>query len=199
VLSFIEGRVAKLPGEGKVVVRVGDFGLLCEMVPREANSLRTGEEVKLYTHLHLSGKDLKVSLFAFLEEVERMVFERLLRGPGVGPKVALALLEMGTARLLRAIEEEQVATLTGTPGVGARTAQRLVVELKGKFAEFISRLPEAEAPPTVFAEVTAALVGLGFRENEVLSALDRLHSDGKLSTETPIEEVLRIALERLRH
>jgi len=198
VLSFIEGRVAKLPGEGKAVIRVGDFGLLCEMIPREANSLRTGEEVRLYTCLHLSGQELRVSLFAFLEEVERMVFERLLKGPGVGPKVALALLEMGTARLLRAIEEEQVTTLTGTQGVGAKTAQRLVVELKGKFAEFISQLPAAEAPPTVFGEVTAALVGLGFRESEVLAVLDRLHSEDRLPSDAPIEEVLRIALERLR-
>ena len=198
MLAFIEGVVAHHPGEGRVVVKVGDFGVLVDMVPRDANSLRYGENVKLYVELILNAQDGKLTCYGFLDANTRDVFRMLLKGHGVGPKVALALLEMGTARLVRAIEEEQAAILTGVSGVGAKTAQRLVVDLKGQFTEMMEKLPEVEVAVGPQAEVLQALVGLGFRESEVHSVLANLNAEGTDLTETPLEELLRVALERLR-
>ena len=198
MLAFIEGVVAHHPGEGRVVVKVGDFGVLVDMVSCDANSLRYGERVKLHTKLILNAQDGKFTCYGFLDANTRDVFRLLLKGHGVGPKVALALLEMGTAQLVRAIEEEQAALLTGVPGVGAKTAQRLVVDLKGRFAEMIEKLPEVAVAVGPQAEVTQALVGLGFRESEVHSVLANLSAEGTNIAETPLEELLRVALERLR-
>jgi Holliday junction DNA helicase RuvA len=198
VLAFIEGVVAHHPGEGRVVIKVGDFGVLVDMVPREANSLRYGERVKLHTELILNAQDGKLTCYGFLDVNTREVFRLLKKGHGVGPKVALALLDVGTARLVRAIEEDQAALLTGVPGVGAKTAQRLVVEMKGRFAEVMEKLPDAEVAVGPQAEVTQALVGLGFRESEVHSVLANLSAEGVDLAEAPLEELLRVALERLR-
>ncbi len=198
MLAFVEGIVTQAAGEGRVILKVGDFGVTAEMVPREAHSLRYGEKVRLHTRLLLNAQDGKLTCFGFLDEISRDVFVLLLKSPGVGPKAALSLLEIGTARLLRAIEEGQVATLTSVQGVGTKTAQRLVLELKGKFTDIMSKLPEADIPTAPQREITQALVGLGFRESEVLAALNALHSEGIDLTAAPLEELLRVVLERLR-
>ncbi len=198
MLSFIDGAVTHIAPEGRVTIKCGDFGFIIDMVAREANSLAYGESVRVHTLPIISQQEGRITCYGFLEEVERDIFVRLLRCPGVGPKVALALLEMGSARLLRAIEEEQAATLTSTQGVGAKTAQRLVLELKGKFREMLGQLPDAAAPLAPQAEATQALVGLGFRENEVLSALAALGKEGVSMATTPVEELLKLVLERLR-
>jgi len=168
------------------------------MPPHDARSLRFGEKVRVHTVLMLNPQEGKLSCYGFLDEVSRDVFTLLLKSPGVGPKAALSLLGMGTAPLIRAIEQEQLASLTSVPGIGAKTAQRLVLELKGKFAQVAQRLPEAEVLPAPQAEVTQALAGLGFREAEVLAALNALSSERTGLAELPLEELLRILLERLR-
>lgn len=198
MLSFIDGVVAKILPEAKVVIRTGSFGLSVEMLSRECADLEEGEEVRLFTYLHISTQEIKPALFGFLEEEERDIFTTLLKCPGVGPKVALSLLEMGAGRLVMAIENEELATLTSVTGVGAKTAQRIALELKGKFAKVKERIGEVSVEPSAKAEVMLALKNLGFRENEINSAFASIRNAGKLAEEIEVDELLRLTLEELR-
>ncbi len=198
MLAFVDGVVAQVSPEGKAVLRVGAFGVSVEMLTREASSLEEGEEVRLFTHLHIPSQEIKPSLYGFLEPEEREIFATLLKCPGVGPRVALALLEMGAGRLVSAIEQEELSALTAVPGVGAKTAQRIALELKGKFLKIRERLPESALEVSVRAELILALRNLGFRENEINSALSELRKSGKLVESEELDELLRLTLEHLR-
>ncbi len=126
---------------------------------------------------------------------ERDTFEALIGATGVGPKLALAILSVhAPPALRRALVEDDLAALTEVPGVGKRTAQRLLMELKARLD-----LPEFDAPdsdggPSVRVEVRAALVGLGYGTDEVRDALGQL-DDGV--TDSTVETLLRDALRLL--
>lgn len=198
MLAFVVGRVVESPGEGLVVLRVGDFGLTVEMPRRETHGLEPGEQVRLYTVPHLSTQEPKPTLYGFIQAEERDIFQMLLRSPGVGPKVAMALLELEPAALVSAIESEQVAILTSVPGVGAKTAQRLVLELRGKFKELAEKLPETAVAAGAQNDLADALKGLGFSPREIASALSVLKGAGHQVEELPLDELLRLVLEQLR-
>jgi len=198
MLAFAEGRVVETPGGGRVVLRVGDFGLTVEMPRREAQAMEPGEEIRVYTALHLSAQEPKPTLYGFLQAEERDVFETLLKSHGVGPKVAMSLLELEPAALAAAVESENVAVLTSVPGVGTKTAQRLVLELKGRFAELAAKLPEAAIAVGAQADLMEALRGLGFSPREVSSALVALKGAGHQVEQLALDELLRLVLVQLR-
>jgi len=198
MLAFVEGRVVEIPEDGRIVVRVGDFGIAAQIPHREVQSLQPGEEVRIYTLLHFSPQESKPALYGFLRAEERDVFELLLKSPGVGPKVAMALLELDPAVLVSAIENEQLAVLTGIPGVGTKTAQRLVLELQGKFKELAEKFPEAAMAPGVQGDVADALKGLGFSSREISGAIIALKGTGVQVEQLPLDELLRLGLEQLR-
>ena len=172
----------------RVVVDVGGVGYEIAMSPRGLGTLPpVGEDAVVHTHLHV--REDQLALFGFAAEDERDLFRVLLGASGVGPKLALAMLgSLRPAELRRAVVTEDVDTLTVVPGIGKRSAQKLVLELRARL-----ELPEAEmlGSGSVLAEVREALEGLGYQAAEIREALRELPPDGE------VEDLLRGALQRL--
>ena len=129
----------------------------------------TGESVTLHTHL-LVREDAHV-LYGFATLEERSVFRKLIRISGVGTRTALSVLSgLSVAELAQAVTLQDTARLTKVPGIGKKTAERLLLELKGKLAD---TLP-SEAKTGTGNDVLTALLGLGYSEKEALNAVKSL-------------------------
>jgi holliday junction DNA helicase RuvA len=155
---------------------------------------RLGEEVTLRTHQVV--REDAVTLYAFLEEVERTVFQRLLTANGVGPRLALALVgALGAASVVRAVRERNAALMTSVSGVGKKTAERIVLDLSGKLDDII--LPTAGVGARVpgMDEALRALGALGVSQADADRALRGVIAEqGSL----PAPELIRHALARLK-
>ena len=144
-----------------------------------------GERVFLHTYLHV--KEDALTLYGFACAEERRMFEMLIGVSGIGPKVALSVLSvLKPDRLSLAIASGDQDLLSSIPGVGKKTAARLILELKGKFEQ-----PEAGVP-FPHEDVRAALINLGYSAAEVAGALADIPSDPDLG----LEEKLRLALQK---
>jgi Holliday junction DNA helicase RuvA len=186
MISIVEGRVCAKPNDA-VIVMVGGIGLrvLCPQ-PTLAQA-RMGEVIRLYTHLIVREDDL--SLVGFGSEDELDLFEHLTRVQGVGPKLGLSILSFMAPDALRlAIGQEQPELLARVPGIGKKTAQKIVLELKdkigaGEVSEGLAAITEADAA------VIDALTALGYSIVEAQRAVQALPRDI-----TDVEERLRRAL-----
>lgn len=133
----------------------------------------TGESVTLHTHL-LVREDAH-TLYGFATQDERAAFRQLIRISGIGARTALAVLSgLSVAELAHAVALQETARLTKIPGIGRKTAERLLLELKGKLTEALPGTAAAAAPDSASADVLHALVGLGYSEKEALVAVKAL-------------------------
>ena len=155
-----------------------------------------GEAVLLYTHLVV--REDAHTLYGFVREAERGLFRALLRVSGVGPKVALALLSgMNADEFARCVQREDVASLTRLPGVGKKTAERLIVEMRDRLERLEDRgLVDAVRPrgagtvaPSAVDDAVSALVALGYRVPEASRMVRAVAGEGLAS-----EELIRAAL-----
>ena len=148
-----------------------------------------GTEVQLFTHLHVREDDL--SLYGFSSEDQLRLFETLLTVSGIGPKVALGVLSSASADTLRlAIAQGNLEVLTAIPGIGKKTAQRLVLELKGKVD--VSGLEELGELTPADGDVMNALINLGYSAAEAGRAARSIPSSAQ-----SLEERIRFALQNL--
>ena len=137
-----------------------------------------GERVTLLTHF-IVREDAQV-LFGFLTHDERQTFRLLIKITGVGPRMALSLLSgLSVSELAQAVARQETGRLVKVPGIGKKTAERLLLELKGKLADAIS------APATVAndtqADILQALIALGYSDREAAAALKSLPPDASVS------------------
>jgi Holliday junction DNA helicase RuvA len=152
-----------------------------------------GETVVLHTHL-VVREDAHL-LYGFAREAQRRQFRALLKINGVGPRVALAVLSgLSERELARCVAEEDVARLTQVPGIGRKTAERLIVELRDKLAPLpdsaagiAAASPETRDP---LSEAVSALIALGYKPPEASRAVRAVPSQG-LSTEEIIRQALK--------
>ena len=159
----------------------------------------TGETVRLRTHLLI--REDQHTLFGFWTEAERRLFRDLLRVSGVGARIALGLLSgMTVDAFVRAVETNDVASLVRLPGIGRKTAERLIIELRDRVRH--PGLQAAGTPPgqpgapvDARGEALDALVALGYKAPEARRMLDRVPEDGR-STEDLLRVVLRNAAAR---
>lgn len=184
MIAQLRGRPVARRRDG-LVLDVGGVGYLVQATPRALARTEGAGEVTLETYLHVREDALQ--LFGFADPAERELFEQLLSVSGVGPKVALAIVSGSTpAELRQAIAREDTARFEAIPGVGRKTAQRVVLELKGSIA--LAGEPGGEATPHIVAR--EALVELGFSAAEAERALADIDAD------LPPEERVRLALRR---
>ncbi len=155
-----------------------------------------GEEVVL--HIHLQVRDDAHLLYGFASEAERGLFRDLLKVSGVGAKMALAVLSGMTAEeFALCIQEGDVARLTSLPGIGKKTAERLIVEMRDRLGE-VSAGPAArpgpagDRPPDPVADAVSALIALGYKPQEASRQVRALETDG-LDSET----IIRLALKAM--
>lgn len=152
-----------------------------------------GQEVTLYTHLAV--REDAHSLFGFISEAERSLFRTLIRVNGVGGKLALAILSgLSVDEFRRCVEHQDTARLVKLPGVGKKTAERLIIELGDRLPETGSvTLPGAgtlELAATPSEDAVSALIALGFKPPEAASLVRKVASDDKTS-----EDMIRLALQ----
>ena len=168
MIAHLTGRVTA-KSASSCVVTVGGFGLRLFMSTNALAHLPAeGDDVTVFTHLHVREDEL--TLFGFESEEEQEVFERLITVSGVGPKVALsALSALSPAALAEAIAREDDALIATVPGIGRKTAQRLIVELKDRMG--LPSLGGRAVAGSAATEATDALGSMGFSPAEVAVAL----------------------------
>jgi len=150
---------------------------------------RTGEEVTLLTHL-VVREDAHL-LYGFLTSAERGTFRQLLKISGVGPKVALSVLSgLSVDDLAAAVSAEDAGRLTKIPGIGKKTAERLVLELRDKLPKTLTAV-RVEGAAAAGGDVVSALLALGYNDREAQAAVKQLSAD------LPLADAIRQALKQL--
>ncbi|HZP57460.1 MAG TPA: Holliday junction branch migration protein RuvA [Dehalococcoidia bacterium] len=189
-LARLRGTIEET-GDGWVIVGVGGVGLLASVPTPTAEALAPGEQARLYTYLHV--REDALVLYGFARHEELALFEQLIAVSGVGPKAALALLSaVDCARLAAAIVSGQADLLRRVPGIGQKTAERIILELRDKVAPPAEEpAPPAKAEAEKDTEVIAALQALGYTQAEASAAAAHLE-DGR---DQPLEDRIRRALQ----
>jgi Holliday junction DNA helicase RuvA len=191
-------------GEGEVIVDVAGVGYRVTVTPATAAALITAgstAQATLFVHTHV--REDAIVLYGFVHDDERRCFEVLLGSHGVGPALALAIMAaLSPAALSTAVLEDDLDTLCTVPGVGRKTAARLLIELKSRLdlpdlslGQAVAALngsdSTARSTRTSRSEARAALSELGYAPDEIRGALDGLRDD------VGVEEMLRLALREL--
>lgn len=188
MLASLSGVVAAI-GKDFVVIQVGGVGFQVSVPQTVLDSLAgSGLELTVYTHLHVRENEL--ALYGFGSEEELALFRLLLGVSGIGPKVALSVLSfLPVDRLQAAIAQEDVVMLARVPGIGPKTAKKLVFDLKDKVA--IDLMPGEPQPvlTEADADLIAALTTLGYSVSEAQEAIRSLPRE-----ELSLEERVRLAL-----
>lgn len=200
MIVFLRGEVFS-SGLGYLDLDVQGVGYRVYVTEQLASEARVGETRFIYTYQHV--REDAVQLFGFTSEGDRALFELLLSVSGIGPKVALQVLGATTAEAFaEAVAAEDVAALCELPGVGKKTAQRMLVELKDKVDDVWlvgSTTPRAARPAATLAtplerDAVEALVALGYHEKQAVEAVQQVLADGAHSS---VEETLRQSLQLL--
>lgn len=192
MIGSVRGTVIERDATGEALVEVNGIGYRVLVPTGVLPTLDPGMPTFLFTHLHV--REDAMVLYGFPSRDERDTFEVLISANGVGPKLALAVLSVHSPNSLRrALFEDDLGALTLVPGVGKRTAQRLLVDLKSRLdvpdLDLVEGTPSGTAAPR--AEVRAALAELGYGADEVRDVLARLGEEGT------VEALLREALKML--
>ena len=197
MIGRIEGQLVEIV-DNVVLVTVGGVGYELEVTGAALGQLSAGgpgsartQPVVFYTHFVV--REDAQQLYGFASRAERDLFRALIRISGVGPKLALNLISgVSLADLAAAVQARDVAALTRVPGVGRKTAERLLVELSGKLPEVALLQPTATrgADRSAGAEAERALVALGYRPVEAARAVERFR-DEALSAEDLVRAALR--------
>ena len=180
---------------GDVILDVGGVGY---QVHIPAGTTVGAPGATLTLHTHLAVREDALTLYGFPDPAGRSLFTTLLGVTGVGPKLALAALgTLGSTGLRRAVVTEDVESLTAVPGLGKKSAQRMILELREKLGALAADgIPGAVATPgspqDARAEVRSALAGLGYVPSEVAAAMDRLASSADDSPEELLRDALRV-------
>jgi len=184
VIAALRGEIIAR-GAGHVVLEVAGVGYKV-FVPRHPSR----DDVLLHTHQVVREDD--ESLYGFETREELALFEMLISVSGVGPKAGLAILSVARpAEIARAIASGDTAALARAPGVGKKTAERLIVDLKSKIGR-VTGLPVTPGPHSAEDDAHAALVALGYTASEAASALRDAPPKGSATTEERLAAALRV-------
>lgn len=203
MIASISGRVSQASLDQAVVV-VGGVGLKVTLTPDTAASLRPGENTDLFTSMVI--RDDAWTLYGFAEETEREVFELAQRVSGIGPRIALAMLSvLPPQRLSAAIASGDTATLIKVPGIGRKSADRIVLELKDTMAAYAAANPadpdtaavpvETDASAPWRTPVVEALTSLGWSSKQAEAGADAVLDE--VGADAPVGTALKAALREL--
>ncbi len=190
MIGRVQGKILE-KNSHQVVVDVQGLGYEVEIPLTTFFHLgENGSEVMLYTHL-VVREDAHL-LFGFSTVSERELFRALIKVNGVGPKLAVAILSgVDVKAFSRCIQNNDVKALTALPGVGKKTAERLIIEMRDRLPALADGfLPSAQRAPDVVADAEAALIGLGYKPQEAARALAQIE-DQDVSVERLIRQALK--------
>ena len=190
MIVSLSGKIQqKTPTE--VVINVNGLGYLCFISNNTYDKIgQIGDSITLKTYLQIS-ENLH-SLFGFYDLVEKNLFEMLISVSGIGPKIAINLLSAVTPdEFKRRLIAGEVSMLTTLPGIGPKTARRIIVELKDKFVDIQKdELPKEDELSDNYADAYDALITLGFQPQNIRSTIHKLNLDDNLSTQEIIKKIL---------
>ncbi|HEY9887202.1 MAG TPA: Holliday junction branch migration protein RuvA [Candidatus Obscuribacterales bacterium] len=203
MLSYLKGTLADIqkPGGHRVLitVEVNQVGYDLQITSRFLSDLPAlGEPLQVFCHLQI--RDEQPIVFGFASRSEREVFRQLVSVSGIGPQMAMALLDtLGFQELIQAVVSGNTRLIARTKGVGAKTAERLVLELKTKLAEWRHQSGLAIAPDggpiaTVQEEVEMMLLALGYTNGEIIKALQVVGRNSTLAKNDNAEDWIREAI-----
>ena len=169
MITFLKGFVEELE-ENKVHLDVQGVGYGVEISSQTLVHLKEGIEVELLVHHHITDSDQR--LFGFYSKDEMQLFEKLITVKGVGPKSGITIVSgLPADHLIQAITTKDAAALSRVPGIGKKTAERIILELKDKLGEVTrTSSPTEAASASVTDEVTSALESLGFKKRQAEDA-----------------------------
>jgi Holliday junction DNA helicase RuvA len=198
VIAHIRGQILS-KASNAVVVDCGGVGYELAISVATYSELReVGAEARLHVHTHV--REDAILLFGFAEPAEKRLFEKLLTISGIGPKLAITVLSgINAERLVGAIRAGDHATLTKIPGIGKKTAERVVLELKDKLDDMVGFTVEANAPVSLGAvadDVLSALVNLGYPRPMAQKAVESAAKDSVVSGD--FERLFRAAMSAVR-
>ncbi|MBS6704972.1 MAG: Holliday junction branch migration protein RuvA [Lachnospiraceae bacterium] len=199
MIGYIKGIVEEVTSD-RLILENGGIGYEI-FVPSSVldSGLREGEELKIYTYLNVREDALQ--LFGFLTRDDLQVYRLLIGVNGIGPKAAIGVLSAMSADTLRfAVLADDAAAIAKAPGIGKKTAQKLILELKDKFSleeAFEQKLAATQAKETVqagedaFSEAVQALVALGYSGTEALQAVKKVAGAADMDTEAVLKAALK--------
>jgi Holliday junction DNA helicase RuvA len=188
MIAHLRGRlIAKHPNQA--VVEAAGVGYDVNIsVPTFSQLPAPGTEVAFHVHTHV--REDSIALFGFLRPAEKQLFERLISVSGIGPKLAITILSgMPADEMVGAIRGNDVARLTRIPGIGKKTAERMVLELRDKLQDFGAAPVAAPASP-IEEDVLSALLNLGYQRPAAERALAKVDSGTRHSFEALFREAL---------
>jgi len=186
MIGRLEGRIHQID-PGRILIDVRGVGYLVSTTLRAVAEVAGQESVALLIHTRV--KDDAIELYGFSSSAELEAFERLIAVAGVGPRIALAVLSsLAPDELASVVATGDLARLTMTPGVGKKTAQRILLELKGKLST------TATAGGDLRGDAASALVNLGYRQAQAMRAVEAVMAE---TSGEDVGEVLRLALQYL--
>lgn len=203
MISYLKGTLTDIqkPSNGRVVVTVEaqGIGYDLQVTPRLTQELPSvGDGLQVFTHLQT--REDQMVMFGFGSRHERDLFRQLIGVSGIGPQMGMALLDtLGIHDLLQAVVTGNGRLLARTPGVGAKTAERIILELKTKLADWQQRthlpsVPTGGPTTSIQEEVEVTLLALGYNNREILDALKAVGQGTTLNKATDPEAWVRAAI-----
>lgn len=194
MIDFVEGKLVEKSEEG-AVINIGGLGLSLHLSTSTLQSLpKLGEKAKLHSYLHV--KEDMLQLYGFSDHREREVFLKLIGVSGIGPKAAIGILSAyDPESFIRIVATEDLSAITAVSGVGKKSGQRIILELKDKLAPLAGDLSPVAARGDggdIYREAREALKGLGYSTAEINRALE-----GYSSEEARLEDMIRFGLKHL--
>jgi holliday junction DNA helicase RuvA len=195
MISSVRGTVLAIAGPA-VIIEVGGVGLLIQVTPQHALSLRVGSEASVRTALIVREDDL--SLYGFVDADELTVFDALRGVTGVGPKSAMGVLAaMDPGEIAQAIARDDDNAFRKVSGIGPKTAKLIILSLAGKLSIAPRGAATTRAAHSVQESVLVALVGLGWNERAASAAVDEAMAGATPAELEAVPALLRLALTRL--
>lgn len=197
MINYIKGKVTQKGEDHFVIETSGGIGFKVYASPSTLMNI-SYDETQVFTYMNVTEND--ISLYGFLSAEELGLFYRLITVSGVGPKSAAGLLSaLSPSQIVFAIVAEDVKTLSSGPGIGRKTAQRIILELRDKLSKdggydisekALSDIAEPIATSDERAEATEALIALGFTRGEAAKAVSAVYIQG-MTTEEILKQSLR--------
>jgi len=197
MIGFLNGIVSELD-ESQIAIDVGGIGYVCSVPNSVPSNLKLGQQIKLITHMVVREDD--ISLYGFLTSQDKAMFLRLLSVSGVGAKVALSILSgLSGTRLIEVLASGDILALSAIKGIGKKTAERIVLELKDKvlgefgvcMSDITSNNGDFAAVSSVSSDAIAALVSLGYSKHEASLAVSKVSNASSMSVEDVILKALK--------
>lgn len=203
MIDFLRGRVAFIE-QDYLVIDVQGVGY--QVFTGNPFIFSVKEEVMVYTHYHV--REDAIQLFGFATKDEQVLFRKLIDVSGIGPRVGLGILRGAQPQqIIAMIQQENVQWLTKLPGIGKKTAQRIVLDLKDKLDGLSSAVPEmgahepvqsdtiADGNVSIWSEAKQALDALGYQDHEAEKALQQIRN--KVSDQDGVDQIIKQALQAL--